>query len=145
MTSPFTRWLFPTLLLMVAPAAPAATIYLCKSYSGGTFWSSATCSQQQATIDRMVSVPDGMPFDQQVHLGEQAREAGRRLVEPASTSRTTTLQTSNTAGKTVECEALAGQIQGLEAMSRQPHSGSQQDWITAEKRKARDQQFRLRC
>ena len=38
------------LMLSIAPeVASAATLYLCKSYSGGLFWSSAACGAQQAT------------------------------------------------------------------------------------------------
>jgi hypothetical protein len=60
----------------------SATIYLCNAYSGGTFWSSAVCSSQKAVIDRTATVPDGMPFLQQVEIAEQQRSAAKRLYEP---------------------------------------------------------------
>ena len=62
-------------LLCMAAAFPilaeAGTIYLCRAYSGGTFWASNHCRQHNALIERIVTVPDGMPFDQQVDLGNQ--------------------------------------------------------------------------
>ena len=142
--------------LALSTTAPhAATIYFCKGYTGGTFWSDTTCSKQQATIDRMMTVPDNMRFDQQVRLGEEAREAARRLVEPqpntqgVTTTTTTVIRNGTTVAggmdKTTECQALSAHITSLEAMSRQPQSGQRQDWITSEKRKARDRQFQLRC
>lgn len=42
-----------------------------------------------------------------------------------------------------ECKALDAKIANYDAMARQPQSGQMQDWITAEKKKARDQQFEL--
>lgn len=60
-----------------APASPATTtIYRCKAYAGGYFWSTAHCNTQQALVDRMATVPGSLPFDQQVQLAEaQRREA----------------------------------------------------------------------
>jgi hypothetical protein len=155
MTISIARLLVPIAFILSATGSHAATIYFCKGYTGGTFWSDTTCSKQQATIDRMMTVPDNMPFDQQVRLGEEAREAVRRLVEPQSgaqgvttTTRTVIRNGTTVAGgmdKTTECQALSAHITSLEAMSRQPQSGQRQDWITSEKRKARDRQFQLRC
>ena len=61
----------------------SVTIYLCKAYSGGMFWSSAYCGTQQALIDRTATVPGNLPFDQQVEIAEQQRSAAKRLYEPA--------------------------------------------------------------
>lgn len=49
------------------------TIYRCKAYSGGIFWSSAYCGTQAALIDRTATVPNGMPFEQQVQVAEGQR------------------------------------------------------------------------
>jgi hypothetical protein len=153
MTISIARLLMPIALTFSATGIHGATIYFCKGYTGGTFWSDTTCAKQQATIDRMMTVPDNMPFDQQVQLGEQARDAARRLVEPSQgtqgTTTTTIIRNGTTVSggmdKTTECQALSAHVTSLEAMSRQPQNGQRQDWITAEKRKARDRQFQLRC
>ena len=57
------------------PYIKPGTIYRCKSYSGAVFWSAAHCSQHKALIDRIASVPVGMPFTQQIDIA--AREAGQ--------------------------------------------------------------------
>lgn len=59
----------------VAQSRPqgVVTIYRCKAYSGGIFWSSAYCGTQQALIDRTATVPNGMPFEQQVQIAEGQR------------------------------------------------------------------------
>jgi len=61
--------------LLFHAGARAGEVFLCKSYGGGTFWSGVHCSAYNALIERIVSVPDGMPFDQQVQLAEQDRAA----------------------------------------------------------------------
>jgi hypothetical protein len=49
------------------------------------------------------------------------------------------------AAKKAECQALNAQIEHLDSLSRQPQSAQMQDWIKDERKKARDQQFRLPC
>ena len=73
----------PSLLALcfvaIASAADAATIYLCRAYGGGEFWSSDHCHGRSASIVRMANVPDGMPFQQQVELvAGQLRQAETR-------------------------------------------------------------------
>lgn len=134
-----TRLIF--LLALLPILGHAESIYLCKGYSGGTFWAKKHCNQHKALIERIVSVPDGMPFDQQVNLAEQQRQG------TANTNTVTNTVTTNSATQNpgLECKALAAHVTSLDAMARQPQSGQTQDWITGEKRKARDRQFQLRC
>lgn len=44
-----------------------------------------------------------------------------------------------------ECQQLDAQIQRWDAMARQPQSGQMQDWISEQRKQARDRQFRIRC
>ncbi|MDM0041453.1 hypothetical protein QTH89_04735 [Variovorax sp. J22G21] len=69
------------LLALVAGAAHAGTIYLCKAYNGSTFWASAHCSKHNALIDRMESVADGIPWDQQVQQAERGRAARAQVAQ----------------------------------------------------------------
>jgi hypothetical protein len=142
--------------LLAAPApapAQAASIYLCKTHGGATFWSSAHCRQHDALIDRIESVPDGLPFDQQVALAEQSRAAAARLYQAPATSprgtsthsTTATTTTVNGQGKAQECKALEAHITQLDAQARQPQTAQTQDWLRSQKQKARDRQFQLRC
>lgn len=67
-----------TPIIEAKPPGPV-TIYHCKAYSGGAFWSSTSCSTQQALLDRTASVPNGMPFEQQVKIGEVQRAEAAAL------------------------------------------------------------------
>ena len=136
-------WLVGALLLSLGGTAPAGEVFLCKSYGGGTFWSSAHCSRHNALIERIVSVPDGMPFDQQVKLAEQDRAAAAGLVAQQTPGYVP--QAVPTPSNLTECQTLDTQIRQWDAMARQPQTAQMQDWITLQRRKARDRQLRLRC
>ena len=134
------KWLI--FLVAVLPLwAHSGSIYLCKAYSGGTFWAKTNCSQHSALVDSIVSVPDSLPFDQQVNLAEQQRHP-TTLTNTVSNTVTTN---SPAPSRGVECKTLDAQITQFDSMARQPQSGQMQDWITGEKRKARDRQFQIRC
>lgn len=94
--------------LVLGCSANAATIYLCKGYSGGTFWSNALCSTQKAVIDRTATVPDGMPFDQQVNMAQQQLEASKQLYAPP------TQNASSVAGT---CAQLAAERKSLDQIT----------------------------
>lgn len=145
---------FKPLLTMLAACvlslgAQAGTIYLCKAYSGGTFWAKSQCSQHSALIERIASVPDSLPFDQQVSLADQQRNAATQA-DTANTRSSTTTTNAITysqpgADRQAECKALDEQIRQYGAMARQPQTGQMQDWISAHRKTARDRQFQLRC
>ena len=69
----------PTVPVSASQNQGAVTIYHCKAYSGGTFWSSAYCGTQQALLDRTASVPSGMSFEQQVRIAEAQRAEAATL------------------------------------------------------------------
>lgn len=60
-------------ILLLPLMAHSASIYLCRAYDGGTFWSSAHCNQHKALIERIANVPEGMSFDLQVNIAQQQR------------------------------------------------------------------------
>ena len=124
--------------------AQAGTIYLCKAYSGGTFWAKSQCSQHSALIERIANVPDSLPFDQQVALAEQQRNAATQA-DTANTTTNTIPYSQPGADRQAECKALDAKIQHYDAMARQPQAGQTQDWISAQRKTARDRQFQLRC
>jgi hypothetical protein len=95
-------------VLAFCSSANAATIYFCKAYSGGTFWSNTICSAQKALIDRTATVPDGMPFNQQVDLAQQQLEAAKKLYAQPS-------QQSNLGGGS--CTQLAAERHDLDQIT----------------------------
>ena len=123
--------------------AQAGAIYLCKAYSGGTFWAQQQCSQHSALIERIANVPDSLPFNQQVEIAQQQRNAATEATRVNST--TTHAYTQTGPDQPTECKALKANVAHYDAMARQPQSGQMQDWISAQRRTARDRQFKLRC
>lgn len=132
--------------LLCPVAVNAAPLYLCKSYGSGTFWSNTHCGTQQATIERIVSVPDGMPFEMQVQLGDQAvREAARVAALAQQAPAQNSAQPTKSERRHDECRTLDERIARLDSLARQPQSASTQDRIAERRRQARDRQFQLRC
>lgn len=127
-----------------APPATSGTIYHCQGQNGGTFWSQAPCSHHGAQIDRMASVPPGLPFDEQVKIAEQRRQALMGTLEAPSAPAAIQVTTTTSSNK-AECERLDTYINQLDAMARQPQSAQTQDGIRMERKKARDRQFEIRC
>lgn len=157
-----TRLLILAVVLNCALPASAATVYLCRNHGGGEFWSDAHCGRHNALIVRMTSVPEGLPFTQQVDLASQAQRAGERLaappapgpvtgISPSSTTTTTTTTTTTVtrhpaaAQPPGECTWIDARIRELDGIARQPQSGPAQDAIRAERVRLRDRQFALRC
>jgi hypothetical protein len=125
-------------------AAPSTggTIFLCKAYNGGTFWAQAHCNQHNALIDSMVSVPAGLPFEQQVQIAQQHRQAMAQTIYAAPAPDATP---DPSVANRAQCKSLDARVEQLDAMARQPHSAQTQDWIRGERKAARDRQFALRC
>ncbi len=119
-----------------------ARSFLCKSYGGGTFWSGVHCSAYNALIERIVSVPDGMPFDQQVALADQDRAAAAALVQPPPP---VVVEGTPVPNHQARCRSPDAQIRQWDTMAREPQTAQMQDWITVQRRKVRDRQLRLRC
>ncbi|MGA0569829.1 hypothetical protein ACO2Q9_03815 [Variovorax sp. VNK109] len=71
------------LLLLMPFGASGATVYLCKAYSGGTFWTNTHCSQRNATVERIVTVPDDMTWEQQVDIARAQHQQGQALQSQA--------------------------------------------------------------
>ncbi len=117
------------------------TLYRCKRYSGGAFWSTRHCNQQNALVDRMVTVPRNLTLNQKIALAERGLKQ-----EGISAQRPPVAQRSSSPGdKQSECKLLDEKIRGIDARTQQPLSASEQDWWKARRQEARDRQFRLRC
>jgi hypothetical protein len=129
-----------------APRSPTTTIYLCKSYSGGQFWSDTTCHQQRATIDRMTSVPSDLPFSQQVAIAQgQANEAAPLYVSPQPGPAAAIGQGYARTGTTLMCEALNRDLENLDARARMPQSAQTQDWIRQRRMQVQADRVAQRC
>ncbi|WPG40314.1 hypothetical protein [Variovorax sp. EBFNA2] len=122
--------------LVAATQCHAATIYLCKAYNGSTFWAQAHCNQHNAFIERIVPVAD-VPWDQQV---QQAQQGLQLQQAPRQQANVTMIGAGSP-----QCKVLDDRVRELDSMARQPQSASSQGWIAEERKKARDQRFRIGC
>lgn len=125
--------------------AHAETIYLCKAYSGGMFWSSTPCSQQQATVDRFVTVPDNMTWDQKVAMGEASRAQGQAATAPPPRQVVNQQPQNPQASRQAECDNLRASISNLDSQMRQPQSGQMMDWLKGQRQRLSDQRYRMQC
>lgn len=106
------------------------------SYSDGLCPAGALSSRLTTRSDHnlMAAVrPQTAPFTEQEELAAQ------------NTTPTPTYSAPAAAANPAECQALTAQIERWDAMARQPQSAQTQDWISAQRKQARDRQFRLHC
>jgi hypothetical protein len=129
----------------VTASTPAPrTVYLCKGYSGGMFWSSAVCSSRRATIDRMFTVSGQLAWNEQVAEAERQWGAVRQLYEAQQGAKTAGGIAPSAAGSS-HCAALDDQIRRIDAAARQPQSAWAQDQLRQERQTVRSKQAELRC
>lgn len=121
---------------------PTREIYLCKGYGGGMFWSSAICSTQRATIDRIVNVPRRLSWDEQVAIAEGKKQAAEQLYAPPHSVSNAAESVPTNADA---CAAHEQRVRQLDAMARQPQSPQIQDWIRQQRQDTRSRQAALRC
>ncbi len=129
-------------------ATPArVTIYLCRAYSGGSFWTSGTCSAQGGVIDRMTSVPGNLSFSEQVAIASREAADAAALYSPPNIAQTPSSfgNGGSSATEPIECPSLRQEIINLDAMARSPQPAQTQDWIKERRQGVRTQQFRLHC
>ncbi len=123
-----------------------ATVYLCKNYGGGTFWSSASCNTQRATVDRMTSVPGNLPFNQQVAIASGAEREAAWLYNITPGGNAATFDaTSRALSNAAECASIAAAILENDAAARQGQSASMQDWLRQKRMDLQSRRAALRC
>ncbi|QCB47616.1 hypothetical protein [Hydrogenophaga sp. PAMC20947] len=124
------------------PETPSShTLYRCKPYSGGAFWSTRHCNQQKALVDRMVTVPRNMTLNQKIAIAERSLNKAQSPVQQVPVSQRAVASTD----KQAECSRLDEVIRHIDARARQPQSGQEQDRLRARRQKAHDRRFFLHC
>lgn len=68
------RIILGLLLGISATSAFSGTLYKCRAYSGGSFWSGTACDARLAAIESRRTVPDGMSLKEQIKFVEQAEK-----------------------------------------------------------------------
>ncbi|WP_225785109.1 hypothetical protein [Xenophilus sp. Marseille-Q4582] len=141
-------------LVDVSPAvrnldsAGTAQVFLCVSHGGGRFWSSMHCRQRNALVERIESVPAGLPWEQQVEIADQQTRQGyatqRRQMQVRGAGTAGEIGAGNP-GTRQNCARWSEQVAQYDAMARQPNSAAMQGWIAERRKQARDAQFRAGC
>lgn len=115
----------------------ADTLYHCKAYTGGLFWSRNHCQQHGALVHRVAQVPDGLPFATQVRLAEQA--PGAQPTPGAADTRKASKAGGSANQKALKhqarCDKLRDQIAHQDSMARLARTGREQDRTAERKRR----------
>lgn len=122
----------------------SAQVFLCVSNQGGRFWSSNHCRERGALVERIESVPAGLPWDQQVQIADQQTRQGYAVQRQVMDQRGATTA-GVTSGDSSRCAHFNQQVEYYDRLARQPQSGASQSWIAERRKDARDAQFRARC
>ncbi|MDM0043769.1 hypothetical protein QTH91_04675 [Variovorax dokdonensis] len=125
-------------------AAGSAQVFLCVSNSGSRFWSSEHCRERGAQIDRIESVPAGLPWDQQVQIADQQTRQGYAIQRKNMEQRGGA--TAGTTGRDpARCAHFNQQVDYYDRLARRPQSSVSQGWVAERRKEIRDQQFRSGC
>lgn len=137
-------------LLWSAPAS-ADTLYHCRAYGGGQFWSRQHCQQHQALVERMASVPPDLKFEQQVKIAEQGDMApnGRRArpvtVDVTESAAVAQRRAKLAAKRQARCERLERDINTQDSRARAGGTARQQQRIADKKQQLRQESTDLGC
>lgn len=122
-----------------------ATLFRCRG--AGQFWSVVHCQHRGAEIVAMHTVPANLSLAEQI-LFARNREA---LARPAKVAVPRTAGVGPVAPlnaaqkKASDCKHLDDLVAVLDDYARQPLPPREQDSVRRDRKKARDEQFRLRC
>lgn len=125
--------------------ARGATLYRCKG--AGQFWSIVHCQHRGAEIVSMHTVPADLPLAEQIVFARNRQALSR----PAATVVSRAVEVgppaplNAAANKANRCKYLDELIAALDDYARQPLQAYEQDGIRRDRKKARDEQFGLRC
>ena len=122
-----------------------ATIFRCRG--AGYFWSAVHCQHKGASVVESYTVPARLSVAEQIVFAKNraAQLKAPRPKSPRATDVGPPAPPTAAQLKAQRCKRLDQLVAALDDLARQPHSGSEQDRITRQRRDARNEQFRLRC
>lgn len=103
-------------------SAGAGQVFLCVSNSGGRFWSSSHCRERGAFVERIESVPAGLPWNQQVQLADQQTRQGYAVQQRAMDQRGAATAGVTSAGDPARCAHWNQQLEYYDRLARQPRA-----------------------
>lgn len=123
-------------------------IYLCRAPGGSLYWIPEKCATRGWTLERSATVSNGVGWENQVAEGRRQRaEADELTRTPAPTYNNAPrqAQTSQPPAVKQQCEQLNERVAMLDSMGRAGSRYYDLDWVRSERKKTRDEQYRLRC
>jgi hypothetical protein len=136
--------------VLAGPAWSADTLYHCKAYSGGQFWSKQHCQEREALVDRIVNVPSGLKWSEQVRLAEQgskatAKELARSERTAEADDKATRQQVKARQRHERRCTELQQDMDRQDSMARQGASGRKLERIAKRKQDLQERRQLAGC
>lgn len=132
------------------PAWGADTVYRCKAYSGGLFWSKQHCQEREALIDRMVSVPSGLSWAEQRRLAEQGTQSAAKESAAAEREERAQEQAQRQQQKAAQrhqkrCTSLQADLQHQESLERWGGTGRKMERVARKKQSLKEELQQAGC
>lgn len=131
-----------------AGSSPTATVYLCRSYQGHGFWSSKHCnlSKSPTILQRMVSVPAELPWNEKVRLAARLRREADALGHaPAPTPAAVPRQYATQEQNPSVCTGYAQALKNNESAARAGGTAVWMEHLAQERRNIIAQQAAAGC
>lgn len=96
-------------------------------------------------MERTETVPRNMSWEDQLAMARSQRDAAAALTSPPPRSYTQQNIQPQVANNKLACAALEQRVKDLDSMGRAGSRHYDLDWIRAQRKNARDEQFRLKC
>lgn len=122
------------------PAAGISQVTKCV-VNGRTSYGDNACPQ--GSVSRQVTTRDN--HNLMAAIRPTAASPTETTPAPQHVVEVQTQFTSGAAAKKTECDWLDSHIKHWDSMARQPQSAPMQDWISQQRKQARDRQFRIHC
>lgn len=117
-------------------------IYLCKDFQDRFTWEGVPCSVNGRFMDRIARVPANASWNEQVVIARQQRDRAHAIAD----EQVVPVPTRSNNPEPSACRFLEERIKALDAECRVNACGMDQlDRVRFERKKARDQQFRVKC
>lgn len=129
------------------PGRPSGSlIYKCRGPSG-TAYRDHPCSSKETEVQVTVAGPISAPrYDlDQLKAKADEMETARLQREASQTAAQTQAGRAMRDSRKSECDDLDRQIKAVDSLLRQPHSASEGDYWTGERRKLTDRRFSIGC
>lgn len=122
-------------------------IYLCRAQGGSFYWIPQRCATRGWTLERSATVSKHVSWENQVaEANKQRNEAEELMRRPVPVyNATAQAQMPQQPAVKEQCVLLNERVAMLDSMGRAGSRYYDLDWVRSERKKARDEQFRLRC